>query len=59
MLSGTIYAWVKAFEERRLAAKSDVHLSGNTLSLNEELIELRKHITSKRRKSNNIPTFSL
>ena len=42
--SGTIYAWVKAFKEGRLEAKAAVHTPSNALSLNEELIELKKHI---------------
>ena len=42
--SGTIYAWVKAFKEGRLEAKAAVHTPSNALSLNEELIELRKHV---------------
>ena len=42
--SGTIYAWIKAFKEGRLDAKAAVHTPTNALSLNEELIELRKHI---------------
>lgn len=44
VLSGTIYAWVKAFKEGRLQAKDAVHTPTNALSLNEERIELRKHI---------------
>ena len=42
--SGTIYAWVKAFKEGRLEAKAAVHTPSNALSLNEELIELKKHV---------------
>src|SRR5574344_656052 len=42
--SGTIYAWVKAFKEGRLEAKTAIHTPSNALSLNEELIELKKHI---------------
>ena len=42
--SGTIYAWIKAFKEGRLEAKAAVHTPSNALSLNEELIELKKHI---------------
>ncbi len=42
--SGTIYAWVKAFKEGRLEAKTAIHTPSNALSLNEELIELRKHV---------------
>ena len=41
---GTIYCWIKAFNEERLEAKSAVHTPNNALSLNEELIELRKHV---------------
>ena len=42
--SGTIYAWIKAFKEGRLEAETAVHTPSNALSLNEELIELRKQI---------------
>lgn len=42
--SGTIYTWVKAFKEGRLEAKTAVHTPSNALSLNEELIELKKHV---------------
>lgn len=42
--SGTIYAWVKAFKEGRLEAKCAVHTPSNALSLNEELIDLRKRM---------------
>lgn len=42
--SGTIYAWIKAFKEGRLEAKAAIHTPSNALSLNEELIELRKHV---------------
>ena len=41
---GTIYCWVKAFKEGRLNVPSAVHTPDNALSLNEELIELRKRI---------------
>ena len=37
---GTIYCWIKAFKEGRLKAES----ANNALSLNEELIELRKRV---------------
>ena len=42
--SGTIYAWIKAFKEGQLESNKAVHTPTNALSLNEELIELRKHI---------------
>ena len=42
--SGTLYTWIKAFKEGRLVAKEATHTPGNALTLNEELIELRKHI---------------
>ena len=42
--TGTIYTWIKAFNEGRLNASSAVHAPNNALSLNEELIELRKRI---------------
>lgn len=41
---GTIYCWIKAFKEGRLESKSAVHAPNNALSLNKELIELRKHV---------------
>ncbi|MEG1497090.1 MAG: transposase [Clostridiales bacterium] len=40
--SDTIYTWVKAFNEGRLDAKKAVHTPANVLSLNEDLIELKK-----------------
>ncbi len=39
---GTMYTWIKAFKEGRLNAREAVHTLGNALTLNEELIELRK-----------------
>ena len=42
--SGTIYAWIKAFKEGRLVAKEAAHTPNNALTLNEELIELRKRV---------------
>ena len=39
---GTIYEWQKAFKEGRLSAKGVAHTPSNALSLNEELIALRK-----------------
>ena len=41
---GTIYAWMKAFKEGRLEARKAIHTPKNALSLNEELIELKKHV---------------
>jgi len=41
---GTIYSWLKAFKEGRLEAKSAVHTPNSALSLNEELIALRKRV---------------
>lgn len=41
---GTIYGWIKAFKEGYLKAESAVHTPDNVLSLNEELIELRKRV---------------
>lgn len=41
---GTIYAWIKAFKEGRLSAKEAIHTPQNALSLNDELIELRKRV---------------
>lgn len=42
--AGTIYTWIKAFKEGRLAAKAATHTPGNALTLNEELITLRKQL---------------
>ena len=41
---GTIYCWVKAFKEGRLAAAEASHTPSNAISLNEELVELRKRV---------------
>ena len=41
---GTIYAWIKAFKEGRLSANEAIHTPKNALSLNDELIELRKRV---------------
>ena len=41
---GTIYTWIKAFKEGRLSANEAVHTPDNALSLNDELIGLRKQI---------------
>ena len=41
---GTMYTWIKAFKEGRLCANEAVHTPNNALSLNEELIELRKRV---------------
>lgn len=41
---GTMYTWVKAYKEGRLSANQAVHTPDNALTLNEELIELRKHV---------------
>ena len=40
---GTMYTWVKAYKEGHLSANQAVHTPDNALTLNEELIELRKH----------------
>lgn len=42
--TGTIYSWIKAFKEGRLESKSAVHNPSNALSLNEEIIVLRKQV---------------
>lgn len=42
--SGTIYSWIKAFKEGRLSANEAVHTPKTALSLNDELIELRKRV---------------
>ena len=41
---GTIYCWIKAFKEGRLSANEAVHSPKAALSLNDELIELRKRV---------------
>ncbi len=41
---GTMYTWIKAYKEGRLSANLAVHTPNNALTLNEELIELRKHV---------------
>ena len=39
-----MYTWIKAFKEGRLSANEAVHTPKNALSLNDELIELRKRV---------------
>lgn len=39
---GTIYEWMKAFREGRLSVQGVAHTPSNALSLNDELISLRK-----------------
>ena len=41
---GTMYTWLKAFREGCLSANQAVHSPKTALSLNDELIELRKRI---------------
>ena len=41
---GTICCWVKAFKEGRLSANEAVHPPKTALSLNDELIALRKRV---------------
>lgn len=41
---GTMYTWIKAYKEGRLSANQAVHTPDNALTLNEELVELRKHV---------------
>ena len=41
---GTIYGWIKAFNEGSLSSGEAVHTPQNALSLNDELIELRKRV---------------
>jgi len=41
---GTMYTWIKAYKEGRLSANQAVHTPDNALTLNEELIELRKYV---------------
>ena len=41
---GTIYCWIKAFKEGRFSAAEATHTPKNALSLNDELIELRKRV---------------
>ena len=49
---GTMYTWIKAFKEGRLSANEAVHTPKNALSLNDELIELRKLIPAVPRPRN-------
>lgn len=42
--NGTVYTWIKAFKEGKLSAEEAVHTPNNALSLNDELIELRKRV---------------
>ena len=44
---GTMYTWIKAFKEGRLSANEAVHTPNNALSLNDELIELRKRVKAQ------------
>ena len=39
---GTLYCWVSAFKKGRLESLEAVHTPEDALSLNEELVELRK-----------------
>ena len=41
---GTMYTWIKSFNEGRLSANEAIHTPKNALSLNDELIELRKRV---------------
>ena len=41
---GTIYCWIKAFNKGILEATQAVHTPSNALTLNEKLVQLRKHI---------------
>lgn len=44
---GTIYSWIKAFKEGRLKAKSAVHTPNTGLTLNEDIMELRKRVKAQ------------
>ncbi len=48
--SGTLYTWIKAFKEGCLVAKEAAHTPDHVLTLNEELIELRKQIREQDKK---------
>ena len=41
---GTLYCWVSAFKKGQLESPEAVHTPENALSLNEELVELRKRV---------------
>jgi transposase len=41
---GTIYCWIKAFKEGRLESNQAVHTPTNALTLNEEIIQLKKRL---------------
>ena len=44
---GTIYEWTKAFKEGRLSTEGAAHTPSNALSLNDELIALKKQLKEK------------
>ena len=48
---GTVYGWIKAFKEGRLSATDAIHTPKNALSLNEELIELRKRLREQEKEN--------
>lgn len=48
--SGTLYTWIKAFKEGYLSANEAVHTPKNALSLNDDLIELRKRVKNRIKK---------
>ena len=41
---GTLYCWVSAFKKGQLESPDAAHTPENALSLNEELVELRKRV---------------
>lgn len=41
---GTIYCWIKTFKEECLSSSEAVHTPKNALSLNGELMKLRKRV---------------
>ena len=48
---GTVYGWIKAFKEGRLSETGAVHAPKNALSLNEELIEMRKRLREQEKEN--------
>ena len=42
--SGTLYTWIRAFKKGYLSANNVFHAPKTALSLNDELIELRKRV---------------
>ena len=48
---GKIYCWIKAFKEGHLSAAEATYILKNVLSLNDELIELRKCVKEQEKET--------